>query len=251
MSGKKDGGKLVLVTGAAGGMGIAIVDRLVRDGFRIAAADINAEGLAGLKSQHGGRVSIYPCDQTDEAAVRKIVDGIVADLGPVDVLVNTTGWAGTTRFDEEDSRYWRKILAINFESALYVTHALLRHMIERKAGKIVYVGSDAGRVGTSGEAVYAAAKAALGALAKSLARENARHKLTFNVVSPGPTETPLLREEMQEKPELIERMAKLIPMRRIGQPVDIANAVAFFVSPDSEYMTGQIMSVSGGLTMVG
>jgi 2-hydroxycyclohexanecarboxyl-CoA dehydrogenase len=212
--------------------------------------DISADRLEALGREFNGAVPTFRCDQTDEAAVRGTVEQIIAQVGPVDILVNTTGWAGTTRFEEEDSRYWRKIIAINLESALYVTSALLPHMVERKSGKFIFVGSDAGRVGTSGEAVYAATKAALGAFAKSLARENARHKLTFNVVSPGPTDTPLLQEEIAEKPELIERMAKLIPMRRLGQPEDIANAIAFFVSSDSDYITGQIMSVSGGLTMV-
>ena len=242
--------KLVLVTGAGGGMGQAIVRRLIGDGHRIAAMDISQERLAELTKEFGDAVAVFACDQTDDQAVRAAVKTIEAELGPVDVLVNTTGWCGTTRFEEEDAAYWRKVLAINLESALYVTSALLPTMIARRTGKVIYIGSDAGRVGTSGEVVYSAAKAGLGALAKSLARENARHNLTFNVISPGPTDTPLLQEEIKEKPELIERMARLIPMRRIGVPDDIAKVVSFFASSDSDYMTGQIASVSGGLTMV-
>lgn len=242
--------KLVLVTGAAGGMGAATVRRLLKGGYRVAGMDISRARLQQLVDETGGALTAEACDQTDKAAVDNAVAALMAKCGPFDVLVNTTGWCGTTRFDQEDAAYWRKIIAINLESALYVTSAVLPKMIERKQGKVIYIGSDAGRVGTSGEAVYAATKAALGALAKSLARENARHGLKFNVVSPGPTDTPLLQEEIREKPELIDRMAKLIPMRRLGQPEDIANAVAFFVSPDSDYITGQITSVSGGLTMV-
>src|SRR5690242_8454227 len=150
--------RLAVVTGAAGGMGGATVGRLVRDGFSVAAMDINRDGLAGLAKAHGDAVSAWPCDQTKEGDVRSAVAGIVARHGPVSALVNLTGWAGTTRFYEETSDYWRKVIAINFESMLYVTHAVLLNMIESKKGKIVLVASDAGRVGTSGEAVYAGMK---------------------------------------------------------------------------------------------
>jgi 2-hydroxycyclohexanecarboxyl-CoA dehydrogenase len=242
--------RLAVVTGAAGGMGGATVSRLVRDGFRVAAMDINKEGLAKLVVSHGDAVSIWPCDQTDEAAVRKTIESVIARHGSVSALVNLTGWAGTTRFYEETSAYWRKVIAINFESMLFVTQAVLLNMIANKKGKIVLVASDAGRVGTSGEAVYAGAKGAVIAFAKSLARENARHQINVNSVCPGPTDTPLLQAEMAEDPELIQRMVKIIPFRRVGKPEDIAGAVSFLCSPDSDYMTGQTMSVSGGLTMV-
>src|SRR5688500_5183883 len=134
-SSREASSKLVLVTGAAGGMGSATVRRLVRDGHRVAALDISADRLEALGREFNGAVPTFRCDQTDEAAVRGTVEQIIAQVGPVDILVNTTGWAGTTRFEEEDSRYWRKIIAINLESALYVTSALLPHMIERKSGK--------------------------------------------------------------------------------------------------------------------
>lgn len=242
--------RLAVVTGAAGGMGGATVGRLVREGFAVAAMDINKDGLSGLAKTHGDAVSAWPCDQTKEEDVRKAIAGIIARHGPVSALVNLTGWAGTTRFYEEKSDYWRKVIAINFESMLYVTHAVLLNMIESKKGKIVLVASDAGRVGTSGEAVYAGMKGGVIAFAKSLARENARHNINVNLVCPGPTDTPLLQAEMAEDPELIQRMIKIIPFRRVGKPEDMASVISFLCSPDSDYMTGQTLSVSGGLTMV-
>jgi 2-hydroxycyclohexanecarboxyl-CoA dehydrogenase len=242
--------RLALVTGAAGGMGGAAVARLMRDGFRVAAMDINKERLAALAKGAGDAMTTWPCDQTDESSVRRTVDAIVARHGAISALVNLTGWAGTTRFHEETSDYWRKVIAINFESMLYVTQATLLNMIQSKKGKIVLVASDAGRVGTSGEAVYAGMKGGVIAFAKSLARENARHNINVNSVCPGPTDTPLLQAEMKEDPDLIQRMVKIIPFRRVGKPEDIAGAISFLCSPDSDYMTGQTLSVSGGLTMV-
>jgi len=242
--------KLAVITGAAGGMGGATVARLIKDGFHVAAMDINKAGLEKLAAQFGSAISIWPGDQTNETEVRKTVEAIIGRHGNVSALVNLTGWAGTTRFYEEKSDYWRKVIAINFESMLYVTQAVLLNMIANKKGKIVLVASDAGRVGTSGEAVYAGMKGAVIAFGKSLARENARHQINVNSVCPGPTDTPLLQAEMAEDPELIQRMVKIIPFRRVGKPEDIAGAVSFLCSPDSDYMTGQTMSVSGGLTMV-
>ncbi len=242
--------KLALVTGAAGGMGRATVARLVQDGFHVAAIDINGPGLEEVAQSGGARVQTFVCDQTNELHVRETVGKVQSALGSADVLVNLTGWAGTTRFEEEDFAYWRKVIAINFESLLYVVHPVLADMIARKSGKMVFVSSDAARIGTSNEAVYAGSKAAIIAFAKSLARENARHNINVNVVAPGPTETPLLQQETKENAELISRMTRLIPFRRLGQPQDMANAIAFFCSSDSDYITGQVLSVSGGLTMV-
>jgi len=243
-------GKLAFVTGAAGGMGRAAVARLVKDGYRIAAMDRDQKGLAEVAKEHGKAVVAYPCDQTDEKAARAAVGEAIAKQGPIDAFVNLTGWAGTTRFFEETSDYWRKVIGINLESLFFVAQPILLDMIERKRGKMVFVASDAGRVGTSGEAVYAATKGGVIAFGKSLARENARHNIHVNVVCPGPTETPLLKAEMEENPDLIQRMTRIIPFRRLGQPDDMAGVIAFLCSPDSDYMTGQTVSVSGGLTMV-
>jgi 2-hydroxycyclohexanecarboxyl-CoA dehydrogenase len=241
---------IALITGAAGGMGRAVVERIVRDGYTVAAMDINEPELKRATQKAGAQAHAFPCDQTDEAATRDAVKRIEQQLGPVSVLINTIGWVGTTRFVQEDASYWRKIVAINFESVLYVTHAVLPGMIERKAGKIVNISSDAGRIGTSGEAVYAAMKAGVIAFSKSIARELARYNININVIAPGPTETPLLKAEMEEDPELVKRMVRLIPFRRVGQPEDMAAAISFFCSPDSNYITGQTLSVSGGLTML-
>jgi len=245
--------KVALVTGAAGGIGQSVVLRLLSDGFSVAAMDINQAGLAELTErakEHAGKLSIWPCDQTDEQQTREAVAKIESRLGPVEGLVNTIGWVGTSRFADEDSAYWRKVIAINLESVLYVTHAVLKGMVERKRGKMVHFASDAGRVGTSGEVVYSAMKGGIIAFAKSLAREHARHNINVNCVSPGPTDTPLLQQEIKDDPELIRRMVRLIPFRRVAKPEDQAAAVSFLLSPDADYITGQTISVSGGLVMV-
>ena len=245
-------GETALVTGAAGGVGQAVVLRLLEDGFGVAAMDINEAALAELqgKAKPGAALTLWPCDQTQEAKTRETVAKIEAQLGPVEALVNTIGWVGTTRFADEDSDYWRKVIAINLEAVLYVTHAVLKGMVERKGGKMVHFASDAGRVGTSGEVVYSATKGGIIAFAKSLAREHARHNINVNCVSPGPTDTPLLQQEIKDDPELIRRMVRLIPFRRVARPEDQAGAVSFLLSPDANYITGQTISVSGGLVMI-
>ncbi len=243
-------GKLALVTGAGGGMGQATVARLSRDGFRIAGTDINESGLDTEIATATTEAKGYPCDLTYEDATHAMVARVGDEMGPVDVLVNLIGWSGTTRFHEENSAYWRKIMSINFVAILYVTHPVLNGMIERNGGKIVNVSSDAGRVGTSTEAVYSAMKGGLISFSKSLARENARYNVNVNAVCPGPTDTPLLQEEIAANPDIITRMTRLIPFRRLGQPADMAAAISFLAGPDSDYITGQALSVSGGLTMV-
>ena len=243
-------GRIALVTGAAGGIGQGVVARLVADGFHVAAMDINEASMADLMDKCPTGVTPYLCDQTDEAATVAVVEKVESELGPIHALVNTIGWVGTTRFMEEDSAYWRRIIAINLESILYVTYPVLEKMIERQSGTVVNFASDAGRIGTSCEVVYSACKAGIIALCKSLARENSRYNVNFNVVSPGPTDTPLLQEEIRDNPELIKRMPRLIPFRKVAQPEDQAAAVSFLVSDDAAYITGQVISVSGGLTMV-
>jgi len=238
---------LALVTGAAGGMGSATVERLARDGFRIAAVDVNGRALDTLVRAVAGEVRPYTVDLTDESAARAVVRRVESEMGPIDALVNLIGWTETRRFEGEDSAYWDKVIAINFKSVLYVTHAALPGMIARKRGKIVNVTSDAGRVGQSAEAVYAGMKGALIAWSKSLARELARHGINVNCTAPGPTDTPL---ERAQDPEVIQRIIRWIPFRRWARPEEQAAAIAFLVSRDSDYITGQTLSVSGGLTMV-
>jgi 2-hydroxycyclohexanecarboxyl-CoA dehydrogenase len=238
--------KRAIVTGAAGGMGIATVERLSKDGFEVAALDINQEGLDEAKSRASGRVELYKTDLTDEAAVRDTVAEVQDVLGPVDALVNLIGWTTTQKFVDEDSEYWRRIVDINLMSVLYTTHACLPQMIEHKSGKIVTVTSDAGKVGQSGEAVYAAAKGGLIAWSKSLARELARFSINVNCTAPGPTDTPL---EADQDPDIVARILKAIPFRRMAQPEEQAAAISFLCSDDANYITGQTFSISGGLTM--
>ena len=242
--------RIALVTGASGGIGQAVVARLIKDGFEVAAMDINKTTMDELIGKIPSGMQPYVCDQTDENSTRDAVARIETEMGPIHALVNTIGWVGTTRFMEENSDYWRKVIAINLESVLYVTHAVLENMIDRQRGTICNVASDAGRVGTSGEAVYSACKAGIIGLCKSLARENARYNINVNAVAPGPTETPLLQAEIEENPDLIRRMTRLIPFRKVAQPEDQAGAISYLISDDAAYITGQVISVSGGLTMV-
>ena len=242
--------KLAIVTGAAGGIGAAICQRLVADGYRIAALDLDDKGLAALSVKNGSAISVFPVDQTREGDVRALVERIERELGPIDALVNVLGWTQGTRFDQEDSAYWRKVVAINYEALLYVAQPVLKPMIARKRGKMVFIASDAGRTGTAGQAVYAGAKGAVIAFAKSLARENARHNITVNCVAPGPTETPLFVKEQQANPEAIQRILGAIPFRRAARPAEQAAAVSYLLSADADYITGQTLSVSGGLTMM-
>ncbi|MFB2551353.1 SDR family NAD(P)-dependent oxidoreductase [Ensifer soli] len=242
--------KIALVTGAAGGIGTAICRRLVADGYRVAATDLDQAGLEALKADLGDGAVVYPADQTDEAAMVALVGKIEAELGPIEAFVNVTGWTHATRFETEDSAYWSKVVAINYMALLYTVQPVLKRMISRKRGAMVFIASDAGKVGTATEAVYAGAKGAVIAFAKSIARENARHTININCVAPGPTETPLYVAEEKENPEIIARMLKAIPFRRPAQPADQASAVSFLLSKDASYVTGQTLSVSGGLTMI-
>ncbi|MGE4252286.1 MAG: SDR family NAD(P)-dependent oxidoreductase [Parvibaculaceae bacterium] len=238
--------KVAIITGANGGMGLATVQRLARDGYRLAALDINVREVSELFASEGIDARAYKVDLTDEKLTRATIAQVEAENGKADVLVNLVGWTTTSRFVDETSDYWRKIVAVNFMSALYVTQAVLPGMIDRKAGRIVNVTSDAGRVGQSGEAVYAGMKGGLIAWSKSLARELARYNINVNCTAPGPTDTPL---EHDQDPEVIQRIIKKIPFRRWAKPEDQAAAIAFLLSDDASYITGQVLSVSGGLTM--
>lgn len=239
--------KIAVVTGAAGGMGSATVRRLANDGFTVAGIDV-APGVHDVVSAlDGDGHRSYVADLTEEDSARAVIAEVERDFGRIDALVNTIGWTDTIRFETESSDYWNKLIAINFQSVVYVVHAVLPGMIERKAGKIVNISSDAAKVGQSREAVYAGAKGAVVAWTKSIAREMARYNINLNCVSPGPTETPL---DAAIDEELISRVVRVIPFRRRAKPEEQANAVAFFVSSDSDFITGQTLSVSGGLTMM-
>lgn len=249
--------KTVIVTGGGGGIGGAACRRFAREGARVAVFDLNEEAAARVAAQireAGGRAEAVRCDITDRASVDAAVARTVEVLGPIDVLVNNAGWDVFKPFTKTAPADWDRLIAINLTGALHMHHAVLPAMAVRKAGRIVNIASDAARVGSSGEAVYAACKGGLVALSKTLAREHARHGITVNVVCPGPTDTALFadyREGAGNPEKLMEAFTRSIPLGRIGQPDDLPGAIAFFASDDAAFVTGQVLSVSGGLTMAG
>ena len=249
--------KTVIVTGGAGGIGGATCRRLAAEGAKVAVFDMNleaAEKVAADIRANGGAAAAFKCDITDRAAVDAAVAATEAQLGPVDVLVNNAGWDVFKPFVKTVPAEWSKLIDINLTGALHMLHAVLPGMSERKSGRIVNIASDAARGGSSGEAVYSACKGGLVALSKTLAREHARHNITVNVVCPGPTDTALLAgvaEGARDPAKLIEAFRSAIPLGRLGQPDDLASAIAFFASDDASFITGQVISVSGGLTMHG
>ena len=250
-------GKTVVVTGGGGGIGGATCRRFGAAGGKVAVLDRDlaaAQKVADSVTGAGGQAAAFDCDITDRASVDAAVAATQAQLGPVAVLVNNAGWDVFKPFTKTVPAEWDRLIAINLTGALHMHHAVLPGMAERKKGRIVNVASDAARVGSSGEAVYAACKGGLVALTKALAREHARHGITLNVVCPGPTDTALLAgvAEGAGNPEkLLEAFTRAIPLGRLGQPDDLASAIAFFASADAGFITGQVLSVSGGLTMNG
>ncbi|NLD70037.1 MAG: 2-hydroxycyclohexanecarboxyl-CoA dehydrogenase [Limnobacter sp.] len=250
-------GKTVLVTGGGGGIGGATCRRFAQEGAKVAVCDLNleaAEKVAEAIRADGGNAQAFRCDITDRASVDAAVADIETKLGPIDVLVNNAGWDVFKPFTKTEPSEWDKLIAINLVGALHMHHAVLPGMVSRKAGRIVNIASDAARVGSSGEAVYAACKGGLVSFSKTIAREHSRHGITVNVVCPGPTDTALFADykEGAGNPEkLLEAFKRSIPLGRIGQPEDLPGAIAFFASDDAGYVTGQVISVSGGLTMNG
>ncbi len=250
-------GKTVIVTGGAGGIGGATCRRFASEGAKVAVFDMNLEAaqkVAAAIKAAGGQAAAFQCDITSREQVDAAVAGTEAQLGPVDVLVNNAGWDVFKPFVKTNPAEWAKLIDINLTGALHMLHAVLPGMAERKSGHIVNVASDAARGGSSGEAVYSACKGGLVALSKTLAREHARHGINVNVVCPGPTDTALLAgvaEGARDPAKLIEAFKSAIPMGRLGQPDDLASAIAFFGSDDAAFITGQVISVSGGLTMHG
>ena len=239
-------GKVALVTGAGRGIGAAIAQALAGAGASVAVLDVDAETAVATATSLPTKSVGIQADITDSTQVRAAVGEAVDALGPVDVLVNNAGWDKIEPFLDNDESDWDRIIAINLKGPIVVTRAVLDSMIEQGSGVIVNIASDAGRVGSSGEAVYSAAKGGVIAFTKTLAREMARHGIRVNCVCPGPTDTALLAT-MDDK--LRAGLERAIPMRRIGQPADIAPVVVFLASDAAGYVTGQTLSVSGGLTM--
>jgi 2-hydroxycyclohexanecarboxyl-CoA dehydrogenase len=250
-------GKTAIVTGGGGGIGGATCRRLAGEGAKVAVFDMNleaAEKVAADIRANGGQAAAFACNITDRAQVDAAVAAAEAQLGPIAVLVNNAGWDIFKPFTKTVPAEWDKLIAINLTGALHMLHAVLPGMVERKYGRIVNVASDAARGGSSGEAVYSACKGGLVALSKTLAREHARQSITVNVVCPGPTDTALLAgvaEGARDPAKLIEAFKSAIPLGRLGQSDDLASAIAFMGSDDASFITGQVLSVSGGLTMHG
>jgi len=248
--------RVAFVTGSGRGIGKAIALRLARAGFAVGVTDLDA-GSAGLVADEivatGGRAVAAAADVTSLDAVRAAVRAIESALGPVDALVNNAGWDKMELFLDNDPALWDRLLAVNLKGVFNTTRVVLEGMAARGAGRIVSIASDAGRVGSTGEAVYSACKAGIVGFSKALAREVARKHITVNVVCPGPTDTALLAEvgATERGAKIVAGMQRAIPLGRLGQPEDVAGAVAYLVSDEAAFVTGQVLSVSGGLTMSG
>lgn len=247
--------RVALVTGGGRGIGREICLGLARGGRRVAVADLRvpeATETAALINAAGGTAVAVEMDVADADAVSAGLMSVTDELGSVEILVNCAGWDVLHPFVNTDEDFWDRIIEINYKGPLRTTHGCLPAMIEAGFGRIVNIGSDAGRVGSSGEAVYAGAKGGVIAFTKTIAREVARRGITANVVCPGPTDTPLLDEiasATDTSDKIIGAMARAVPMKRIGQPHEVAAAVVFLCSEEAGYITGQTLSVSGGLTM--
>jgi len=250
-------GKTIVVTGGGGGIGGATCRRFAGAGGRVAVWDRDlaaAERTVAEITAAGGTARAWAADITDRAAVEAAAAATEAALGPIDVLVNNAGWDVFKPFLQTTQTDWDRLIAINLVGALNTHHVILPGMVARGGGRVINIASDAARVGSSGEAVYAACKAGLVAFSKTLAREHARDRITVNVVCPGPTETALFEDYKKGagNPEkLAEAFRRSIPLGRIGQPEDLPGAILFFASDAASYVTGQVISVSGGLSMVG
>lgn len=245
-------GKTAIVTGAASGIGEATARRLASEGAAVAIADLNQQKGAEVAesiAQGGGRAIAVHVDVTDAAAVKEMTGRALEAFGKLDILVSNAGWDRAGPFADTDEELWDRVIAINYRGHLATCHAAIPHMREH-GGRIVTVASDAGRVGSSGEVVYSGAKGAVIAFTKGLAREVARFGIHVNCVAPGLVDTPLLAGIAEGNQKLVDAIVRSIPLRRTGTPDEIAAAICFFASPDATYITGQTLSVNGGLTML-
>ncbi|HLH68336.1 MAG TPA: SDR family NAD(P)-dependent oxidoreductase [Candidatus Dormibacteraeota bacterium] len=245
-------GKVAAVTGAGSGIGRAIALGLAADGARVAVLDLDLVGaqdtVEAIRAA-GGAAEAWQVDVADEASVDRVRAQVESAFGPLHILVNNAGWDAIQPFLENDRDFIRKVVAVNYLGPVILTQTFLRAMVEAGAGgRVINIASDAGRVGSTGEVVYAGAKAGLIGFTKALAREMARHGITVNCVCPGPTDTPLFRRQPEPIRQALERA---IPFRRLARPEEVAGAVRYFASDAASFVTGQVLSVSGGLTMVG
>ena len=254
MRGLKD--RTVLVTGAANGIGAAIARRLAEEGCTVGILDLDAEGGAKIAAEikaSGGKASVHAADISDYDAVSRAIADFEKAAGPIQLLVNNAGWDRAASFLDTTPEFWRKVVGINLYGPLNVSHVVLKGMAARGFGRVVNVASDAGRVGSSGEAVYSACKGGMIAFAKTMARELVGKGIIVNTLCPGPTDTAILRSFLEgpDGTKIAEGLKRAIPMRRLGVPEDYPGIVAFLLSDDAAYITGQTISVSGGLTMHG
>ncbi len=247
--------RVAVVTGGGRGIGRQIALALAADQRVVAVADLRATEAADTVeaiAAAGGRAIAVPMDVTSSDSVQQGLHAVVDELGPVEVLVNCAGWDELKPFLDTDEDFWDRIIEINYKGVLRTVHACLPAMVEARFGRIVNIGSDAGRVGSSLEAVYSGAKGGVIAFTKTIAREVARFGVTVNTVCPGPTATPLLDEIVDASADgdkVIGAMTRAVPMKRLGRPEEVASAVAYLASEDAGFITGQTLSVSGGLTM--
>ncbi|MGM7666347.1 SDR family NAD(P)-dependent oxidoreductase [Microbacterium sp. A93] len=243
-------GRICIVTGAASGIGKGIAIRLAAEGAVVVVADLNVEAAESTAADLGGGAIGVSVDVSNREAVDAMTSTVMDRFGRIDVLVNNAGWDKVGPFLESEVEIWDRVIGINLYGTLHCCQSVVRVMKDQGHGTVVNIGSDAARVGSSGEAVYSACKGGVVAFTKTLARETARYGITANAVCPGPADTPLFAAIAEENPKLRTALEKSIPLRRLAQPEDLANAVAFMASPASSYITGQTLSVSGGLTML-
>jgi 2-hydroxycyclohexanecarboxyl-CoA dehydrogenase len=242
-------GKIAIVTGAGQGIGRGIAEKLAAEGATAAVTDVNETTAKETADAIGGDAVGIRADVTSRESVEAMVAQVHRQLGRIDVLVNNAGWDKASPFVDSDPADWDRVIAINLYGVLHTCKAVLPIMAKQGHGSVVNLASDAGRVGSSGEAVYSAAKGGVVAFTKAIAREMARHQVNANAVCPGPTDTALFASMGGDNPKLREALTKAIPLRRLAQPADLANVVAFLASDEASYVTGQTVSVSGGLTM--
>ena len=246
-------GKRAIVTGGASGIGRATALRLAEEGCTVGIFDIDEAGAESTAAKCGPGARAFRTDIVDRASVEQSAAAFERDVGPVDLLANVAGWDRMMSFLDTDIAFWDKVIGINLYGPLHMHHVVVRGMAARGFGRVVNVASDAGRVGSSGEAVYSACKGGIIAFTKTMARELARRNVTLNVLSPGPTDTPLFDAIKADSPnaaKIGEALSRAVPMRRIGVAEDYPGTIAFLLSDDAAYITGQTISVSGGLTMV-
>jgi 2-hydroxycyclohexanecarboxyl-CoA dehydrogenase len=241
-------GKAVLVTGGGGAIGSAICRRFAEEGAKVLVADKDEGSASKVAQSIHAQALVF--DISDYAAAKRAV----ASCGEIHVLVNNAGWDRFQNFLDTDPAEWEQLIAINLRGPLNMHHLVLPQMAARGSGRVVNISSDAARVGSSGESVYSACKGGILSLTKTLARELARKGVTVNAVCPGPTDTPILRGflgEGEAGQKVYDALVRAIPQKRVGRPDDVPGIVAFLASDEAAYITGQVISVSGGLTMAG